>query len=250
MTGTPGSPREPPALLRRGPRERTTLWTHALGVPPALHGEHVIAVRGSLYRHWETARSKLAAGLARGWADPLPERSEHWLYLGAASGTTATHVADLVGPAGAVFSVEKSARPFLTLVDAADRYPNLFPILQDARVPDEYAGLVPPVDGLYQDVAQPDQIDIALANARLYLRGGGKLLLALKTSSLGRTGTPAEKAAAAVHRLETGFTVRPPLSLEPHHRQHFLLGGRATPGLFREHPDDPVRKRSRAARAQ
>ncbi|HKS59767.1 MAG TPA: fibrillarin-like rRNA/tRNA 2'-O-methyltransferase, partial [Thermoplasmata archaeon] len=134
MTARPPTPLKP--LLRRGTADRSTWWTRALGSPPALHGEHVVSVGGASYRQWETARSKLAAAIAKGWSGPLPASGERWLYLGAASGTTASHVADLVGESGSVFGVEKSPRPFLRLLQAAERYPNLFPVLADARTPE------------------------------------------------------------------------------------------------------------------
>ena len=111
--------------------------TEALGDPPEVYGERIAAFEDRILRRWEPGRSKLAAAILRGYEGPLPSPSEKWLYLGAASGTTASHVADLVGGEGTVYAVEKSLRPIVRLLRLAERYPNLLPILGDARRPDE-----------------------------------------------------------------------------------------------------------------
>jgi fibrillarin-like pre-rRNA processing protein len=220
---SPASPR----LGIRERRDRVELWTEAVAAPPAVYGERWATFAGRTYRSFEPSRSKLAAALARGWAGPVPVAGERWLYLGAASGTTASHVADLVGPNGAVYAVEKSVRPFARLVAVADRWPSLLPILGDARDPEAYADRVPLVDGVYADIAQADQVDLLLRNASLFLRdAAGAIVLALKTSSMGRTLPAsghvrgAEEAVGAEVRLAT--TVR----LDPFYRSHYLIGGR------------------------
>jgi len=246
----PGSPR----LLLRERRERTELWTEAAGPPPAVYGERWSTVDGRPVRAFEPARSKLAAGLARGWEAPLPAPGERWLYLGAASGTTASHLADLLGPEGRLYAVEKSVRPFARLLALAERWPNLLPVLADARSPEAYAGPVPLVDGVYADIAQPDQVEIVLANARLLLADGGAVVVALKTSTMGRErGAPehlrrAEEALSAELRLERS------VRLDPQFRSHYLVGGRmartagpggAPPGAPRRAPGRRPHPRAR-----
>jgi len=209
------------------------LWTEALGDPPQVYGERVAESDDRVLRRWEAGRSKLSAAILRGYEGPIPAPSERWLYLGAASGTTASHVADLVGGDGTVYAVEKSLRPSVRLLRLAERYPNLLPILADARRPDEYAGDVSICDGLYVDIAQVDQVEIALANARRFLRRDGLVLLALKTASMGREKDPAGHLAEAKARLEAVLDLERPVALDPFHRRHYLLAGRPTPGLYR-----------------
>ncbi len=219
---------ETPRLYFRRAEDRLEWWTETVGRPPAVYGERWATVGPRTFRAFDPTRSKLAAGLARGYAGPLPRPGELWLYLGAASGTTASHVADLVGPTGAVFAVEKSPRPFARLLPVAERWPNLLPILEDAREPENYADLVSPVDGIYADVAQPDQTGLLLRNAELFLgRGRGTVLLALKTPSLGRERGPVAHLRDAEARLGSRFLLEPAVRLEPFHRGHYLLGGRA-----------------------
>jgi fibrillarin-like pre-rRNA processing protein len=215
-------------LYRRREGEFHSYWTEALGEPAPVYGERITSLDQLVLRRWDPSRSKLGAALTNGWEGPLPRSGELWLYLGASTGTTASHVADLVGLEGFVFAVEKSLRPFARLLALAQRYPNLGPVLGDARDPLAYLPVVPPVDGVYLDVAQPDQVEIGLANARWFLRPGGALVLALKTASMGRTRSAREHLLDATRQLEVAFEVEETLSLEPYHKRHFLIGGRPT----------------------
>lgn len=219
----PGCPR----LFESVRGDRRELWTEAVGEFPTVYGERWAEVGGRRYRLFEPGRSKLAAAVVRGWSGDLPSPGEKWLYLGAASGTTASHVADLVGPEGRVYAVERSVRPFARLLTLAERWPNLRPILADARDPLAYANLVPPVDGVYADIAQPDQLEIVRRNAELLLAGdGGRLLVALKTASMGRQRSARDHRDSAEAALAELGTLVPSVALEPFHKGHFMVGGR------------------------
>ena len=223
-----------PRLYLRSEDRHPVLYTDGL-VPAAgsVYGERVLAREQHLLRHWDPNRSKLGAALAKGADVPLPAVGSRWLYLGASTGTTASHVADLVGPGGRVAAVERSLRPFARLVRFAERYPNVEPILADARHPEEYAGDVGVADGLYADIAQPDQVEILVANAALFLRPSATVLLALKTASLGREREPKQHLDRARAQLEdAGIEVTGTTSLEPFHKRHFLIAGLPTRALF------------------
>lgn len=221
-----GSPR----MVEVDRPDRRELWTEAVGDPPPVYGERWTEFSGRRFRLFEPSRSKLAAAVVRGWVGDLPSPGERWLYLGAASGTTASHVADLVGPDGCVYAVERSVRPFARLLALAERWPNLRPILADARDPTSYASCIPPVDGVYIDVAQPDQLEILRRNAELLVRGSGaRILLALKTPSMGRHRTAAGHRDSAESTLSEVAALFPSVSLEPFHRGHFMVGGRWGP---------------------
>jgi len=218
-----GSPR----LLEVARGDRRELWTETVGDPPPVYGERWTDLEDRRLRVFEPARSKLAAAVVRGWAGDLPAPGERWLYLGAASGTTASHVADLVGPEGRVYAVERSVRPFARLLALSERWPNLCPILGDARDPQDYAALVPPAAGLYADIAQADQLEIVLHNAELLLRGdGARVLVALKTASMGRHRSATGHRESAEGKLANEVALYPSVTLEPFHRGHFMVGGR------------------------
>jgi fibrillarin-like rRNA methylase len=224
-------------LARATTPDRTELFTESVGPPPPVYGERWVDVGPRSFRAFEPGRSKLSAGILREWSGPLPSAGESWLYLGAATGTTASHVADLVGPDGRVYAIERSPRPFARLLALARRWPNVLPILADARAPREYAPLVPNVRGVYADIAQPDQVAIVRANAELFLdRAGDAVVMALKTASMGRERDPAAHLAAAESELREGIELVPSVRLDPFHRGHFLVGGRAREELFSGRP--------------
>ncbi len=224
----------PSHLWRRSSGGRVSLFTEALGTPPSVRGEGITNRGSRVFRRWEPSRSKLAAALVLGYPGRIPESGERWLYLGAAQGGTASYIADLLGPAGRLYALERSVRAFARLIRVAEQYPNLLPILADARNPGSYVSLVPPVDGLYVDVAQPDQLEIAETNARWMLRDRGALLMALKTSSMGRDTGPSGHRSRALERLRRRWEVDQPLNLAPHHRGHFWLSARPRRALFSE----------------
>lgn len=87
------------------------------------------------YRVWNPFRSKLAAAIVGGIENIYMKPGSKVLYLGAASGTTVSHVADLVGPEGAVYAVEFSKRSGRDLVNMAKKRTNVIPIIEDARHP-------------------------------------------------------------------------------------------------------------------
>lgn len=156
-----------------------------------VYGESLRQSKGTEYRHWEPDRSKLGAALKKG-LDTWPFRSDsRVLYLGAANGTTISHITDICTD-GIVFGVEYSPKVTRDLVRVAEDRDNLAPILGDARQPDEYAGLVDQVDVVFQDVAQRDQYQILKRNTDLFLRPGGHALIAVKTRSIS-SSRPTEK---------------------------------------------------------
>jgi fibrillarin-like pre-rRNA processing protein len=223
--------RRSPRLLRAQIDDRTELFTESVGSPPPVYGERWLHDGRRSLRAFEPGRSKLSAGIVRAWTGPIPSLGDSWLYLGAATGTTASHVADLVGPEGRVYAVERSPRPFARLLALAQRWPNLLPILADARESREFSALVPQVQGVYADIAQPDQVAIVRANAELFLSGrGAGVVLALKTASMGRERDPAGHLAVAERELADTTDLVPSVRLDPFHRGHFLVGGRYRTG--------------------
>ncbi|QLD87717.1 fibrillarin-like rRNA/tRNA 2'-O-methyltransferase [Natronomonas salina] len=167
------------------------------------------------WRRWDHRRSKLGAMLETGMDTGL-EGGETVLYLGAAAGTTVSHVADFAGP---TYAVEFAARPARDLLDAAEPRENLFPLLKDARKPETYAHVVEPVDVLVQDVATRGQAKVALAN-RQFLRDDGRLLLAVKARSEDVARDPDEVFDEVLEALEEGYEVLETRSLEPFHDDH------------------------------
>ena len=144
----------------------------------SVYGEKRIAVEEKVgdqiikkeYRVWNPFRSKIAAAVLGGVSNIYIKPGAKVLYLGAASGTTVSHVSDIVGPTGAVYAVEFSHRSGRDLLALAKKRPNIIPIIEDARHPHKYRMLVPTVDVVFADVAQPDQSRIVAINAENFLK--------------------------------------------------------------------------------
>jgi len=122
------------------------------------------------YRVWNPFRSKLGAGIVGGIEQMPVKPGAKVLYLGGASGTTVSHVSDMIGPEGVVYAVEFSHRCGRDLTNMAKRRPNVVPIVEDARQPQRYRMLIGMVDVIFADVAQPDQARIVTHNASFFLK--------------------------------------------------------------------------------
>lgn len=203
-------------------RDKKQLSTLNLDPGKVVYGEKLITVEGAEYRTWDPRRSKLGAMVLKKFDIPLKSNSKV-LYLGAASGTTISHVSDIVSE-GAVYSVEFAPRSMRDFIGLASRRKNIFPILADARKPDSYAHIVEPVDVIFQDVAQPNQAEIATRNAARFLKKDGYLLLSIKARSIDTAASPKEIFKEEVKKLEKAFEpefeILTARDLMPYHEDH------------------------------
>jgi len=188
------------------------------GLVPGVHGEKTIKVRNAEYRIWDPYHSKLAALIIKGAAIPLKKDSTV-LYLGAANGTTVSHVSDIVSD-GEIFAVEFSPRAMKDLIHISTPRMNLIPILADAGHPDAYRNMVTEVDLIYQDVAQREQAEIMIRNAEVFLKKGGCLILIIKTKSIDSVKNTDEVSRIEITKLGELFKVTMTMNLEPFHSDH------------------------------
>jgi fibrillarin-like pre-rRNA processing protein len=191
-----------------------------------VYGERLIRHEGVEYRVWDAFRSKLAAAILKKLATVPIKPNHQVLYLGAASGTTASHVSDIVGEKGHVYCVEFSSRSIRELVNNVCTYRfNMSPILEDARFPEKYAMFIKEkVDDIYCDVAQPEQAKILADNADMFLKEGGWVMLAVKAQSIDVTKEPTEvyKREAKVLKAR-GFSIEEVVRLEPYDKAHAMI---------------------------
>ncbi|KAI8140240.1 Fibrillarin-domain-containing protein [Fennellomyces sp. T-0311] len=197
----------------------------------SVYGEKRISVDGGEgtkieYRVWNPFRSKLAAAVLGGVDHIHIAPGKKVLYLGAASGTSVSHVADIVGPEGAVYAVEFSHRSGRDLINMSKKRTNVVPIIEDARQPQKYRMLVPMVDVIFADVAQPDQARIITLNAHHFLRNGGHIVISIKASCIDSTVDAATVFAREVKKLqEERVKPQEQLTLEPYERDHAVVVG-------------------------
>ncbi len=172
-------------------------------------------------RIWDPFRSKFAALLLKSRPDLNLSRSSKVLYLGAATGTTVSHISDIVQD-GLVYAVEFSPRSMRDLLRLCEARNNIVPILADAAKPEGYCALAEPMDMVYQDVAQRNQADIATLNADRYLKPGGSLVMMMKTRSIDVTASPKEVYKHEMEWLK-GTEVLDSLDLLPYHHDHWAV---------------------------
>ena len=208
--------------LEDGSRRLATL---NVSLGKSVYGERLVRKGKNEYRVWDAYRSKLAAAILKG-IRPVPiSPGSRVLYLGSASGTTASHVSDIVAEDGAVYCVDFAPRAMRELIDSlcADRH-NVYPILEDARFPERYNRIVRNVDSIYCDIAQPEQARVLADNADLHLKRGSGSMLAIKSRSVDVTMSPSDVFDKEVQELGLrGFDVRSVIRLEPFDRDHAMV---------------------------
>lgn len=190
-----------------------------------VYGERLIKQGGKEYRLWDPFRSKFAAVILKGLKIVPIQLNHKVLYLGAASGTTASHVSDIVEEKGHVYCVEFAPRSIRDLINNVCPFRNnISPILADARFPEQYSILVEKVEDIYCDIAQPEQAKVLADNADFFLLNKGWIMLAVKARSVDVTKDP-----AAIYRRETriledrGFDVIEVVHLEPFDKAHAMI---------------------------
>jgi len=212
-------------LIRLEVEGQTRLATLNLAPGVSVYGEKLLVVEGKEYRIWDPFRSKLAAAILKGLKDIGLREGCSVLYLGASTGTTLSHVSDIVGEKGVVFGVEFSARVARELIERVVKHRrNVVPIIADARHPRLYPSIYGKVDLVYCDIAQPDQTEIAVENCRIYLKSEGELLLVVKCRSIDVAMEPALVVKQEVSKLkESGFKINQVVELEPFDKDHALI---------------------------
>jgi len=206
------------------------LATKNLAPGHSVYGERLVRFQGIEYRVWDAFRSKLAAAILKGLETVPIQPGHRVLYLGAASGTTASHVSDVVGEKGHVYCIEFAARSIRDLVNNVCAFRmNMSPILADARLPERYTALVEKVDDVYCDIAQPEQAKVLADNADLFLRDQGWILLAVKAQSIDVTKKPSDVYKEETSTLKNrGFRIEQTVQLEPYDKAHAMILAKKT----------------------
>ncbi len=207
--------------------EKKYLATKNLAPGISVYGEKLVKENGVEYRLWDPFRSKLAGAILKGLKNMPIRPGSVVLYLGASTGTTVSHVSDIIDVNGLVFGVEVSARVARELMDKVIKYrKNVIPIVEDARHPDKYAQFIfKKPDVLYSDIAQPDATEITLNNAFKYLKNGGHLILIVKARSIDPVLPTGDIIKREAKKLEdAGLKVIEIINLIPYDKEHgFIL---------------------------
>jgi len=201
--------------------ENDKIYTISLSPGIRVYGEKLKRVGDLEYREWDPRRSKLSAYLKVGGKFFPLHKNTNVLYLGASSGTTASHVSDIVSE-GKVYCVEFAPRMFRGLVNTCASRPNMAPILGDAMAPQDYSFAIDKVDIVYSDVAQKRQVDIIADNMD---RFGAKCgMVTIKARSENVALDPHDVFKSSEKRLvERGFEILESVGLEPYENAHQMI---------------------------
>lgn len=190
-----------------------------------VYGEHLQKLSNTEFRIWDPFRSKLAASIINGLKNVPFKIGSTILYLGSSTGTTSSHVSDIIDKTGLLFCIEISSRVSRDFIDNVVVFrDNIIPIIADARNVNNYTSIFRQIDSVYCDISQPDQTDIAINNCKKFLTNEKKLLLVIKSRSIDVTKSPQQIYKQEINKLETnGFTVDQMVELYPFDKDHALV---------------------------
>jgi fibrillarin-like pre-rRNA processing protein len=184
------------------------IWPATKNLNPGfnIYGEKLYTDKTSKieYRAWDPYRSKLAACIFKKMKG-IPEniKDMNILYLGASTGTTVSHLSDILGSnKGKIYGLEFSVRPARRLIQLSQQRNNIIPIVADARFPDKYHSLIWNVDFVFQDISQANQAEIFVNNILTFLKSGGKAIFIVKIKSIDTVAPEEEVVAEQLKYLE------------------------------------------------
>ncbi len=186
-----------------------------------VYNEDLVVEDGKEYRLWNPYRSKLSAAILNKIKNMEIREGVSVLYLGAATGTTVSHVSDIVGNSGRVYAVELSERNVRNLITLCESRKNVLPILSDAMETDNYADSIDGCDVIYQDISARKQAGILLANSR-FLKHGGYAYFVIKSQSIDISRAPKEVYKDELAALQGEFELLESVSLEPYDSMHLF----------------------------
>jgi fibrillarin-like pre-rRNA processing protein len=192
-------------------------------VKESVYGEELVREGNDVYRIWDQFKSKLGAGIVKGISQIGIKPGSKVLYLGCASGTTVSHVSDLVEESGMVYGLDFAPRVMRDFMFVSEKRKNIIPIMADANHPEAYQQYVAEVDVVFQDVAQKNQVEIFLKNVDMFLKQGGFGLLALKARSVDVTKHPEIIFREVVQKLVGKVVIVDQRKLDPFEKDHMLF---------------------------
>lgn len=198
-------------------------YTENLVKGKKVYGEKLISFQGKEFREWNPFRSKLGAGIKKG-IFPSIKKGSNILYLGAAEGTTISHLSDIIKEKGLIIGIDISARVMHKLVELSEERENLIPYLEDANNTEETKKELKEIkfDFLFQDVSQKNQTEIFLNNAKTFLEKGKPAIISIKARSISQKNSK-KILEEEKNKLEKEFYVKKAVFLEPFQKEHLLV---------------------------
>jgi fibrillarin-like pre-rRNA processing protein len=202
--------------------KKRLLLTESLNPGRKFFDEEVMQIEAREYRVWDPRSSKLCSSILKGLQTSPFAKNSNVLYLGCAHGYTVSYLSEVVRN-GAIFALDFAPRVFRDFMALSEARQNIIPIIADANKPQSYYSYVPAVDVVFQDVAQPNQVEIFIKNCDLFLKNGGIGMLALKARSVNVTKSPNAIFAETARALTAKYEPIQQISLEPFQQDHALF---------------------------
>ena len=187
-----------------------------------VYNERIVKNKDKEFRAWNPYRSKFAAAILNK-LDIKIDPDFKVLYLGAATGTTVSHVSDIV-KSGTVYAVENSPIAMKKFLKICETRKNIIPIFQDANHPDRYLPIVSNVDFIYQDISQRNQSDIFIRNSIKFLKENSKGIIMVKARSIDVSLKPKKAYELVCNNLkQSDFIVDDIIDLQPFEKDHAAI---------------------------
>jgi len=187
-----------------------------------VYNEKLVKYKENEFRSWNPYRSKFAAAILNGFSNTIKPNFDV-LYLGAATGTTVSHISDILKE-GLIYSVESSPIAVKKLIQVSKKRKNIIPILEDANHPDRYSSIVPIVDMIYQDISQRNQAEIFIENIKRYLKQNGFGILMVKARSIDVSLDPKKAFDLVCSKLKNNdLKILDKINLNPYEKDHIAI---------------------------
>ncbi len=200
--------------------KRITYWTKSLVPGQQVYDEKLM--QNGMFRQWSPFKSKLAAALHKGVKNIKLKQGDIVLYLGASTGTTVSHISDIIGNNGMIFAVEFAFQMARQLIFFAETRKNIAPILADANHPEWYKHKIVHVDFLFQDIAQKNQVEIFVKNLQ-FLKKSRQAVLVVKAKSIDIAAQPKKIYSEVRNKLKKYGNIIAEVCLDPLEKDHCIF---------------------------
>jgi fibrillarin-like pre-rRNA processing protein len=203
--------------------KKRRIYTKNINPGKKVYDERLIKQEGLEYREWNPKKSKLAASILKGTPNMGIRKGDIILYLGCSTGTTPSHISDILGAEGFLFGLDFAPRMMRDFVFLCEQRKNMTALLEDANHPERYKDRVCKVDVVYQDVAQRNQSEILLKNCDMFLKDGGYAIIAVKARSVDVTKRPKAVFDQVRKEIERELIIIDYRLLDPFEKDHCMF---------------------------
>ena len=201
-------------------KEGSRIFTKNLTPGKKVYNEKLVKKGKVEYRSWNPYRSKMAAAILKGLKKFPIKRDSRILYLGVASGTTASHFSD-IAIEGIIYGVEVAFKPMKNFIKLCKERKNMMPILADANKPEKYDAIVESVDVVYQDIAQRNQVEIFIKNMERYEPKNG--IIMIKARSIDISMKPSKVFEMVKQQIRQHYKIEEAIKLAPYAKDHIAI---------------------------